>query len=195
VVPFFISHLSSTGHNSNTIDGVQQESLNATKDELAKVYSLLIMLMVLLQMILFSQSFHQTLGPQQKGLAPAVFTFTTDVLLPLVLPNLVWRPGSMALALWKLAVATLFSLLSGRSVLVNPETVAYLIPFLHSNLKDTELTTCKLSCVCLLLVLQQVSTDISFTIGELNTYIIDSTCPWLLELLDDCHGPGCLAAC
>jgi hypothetical protein len=195
VAPFFISHLSSTGHNSDNMDGVQQESLNAATDELAEVYSLRITLMALLQTILSGQSFHQTLGPQQKGLAPAVFTFTTDVLLSLVLPNLVWRPGSMASALRKLAVATLFSLLSGKSVLVHPETVAHLIPILHSNLEDTESTTRELSCVCLSLVLQQVSTDISFTIGESNTNIIDSTCPRLLELLDDCHGPVRLAAC
>jgi hypothetical protein len=195
VAPFFISHLCSTGHNSNAIDGVQQEESNATKDELAEEYSLRITLMALLQTILSDESFHQTLGPQPKGLAPAVSTFTTDVLLSLVLPNLVWRAGSMASAMRKLAVATLFSLLSGKSVLVHPETVEYLIPILHSNLDDTESTTRELSCACLSLVLQQVSTDIFFTIGESNTKIIDSTCPRLLELLDDCHGPVRLAAC
>ena len=195
VAPFFISHLPSTGHNINSIDGVQQESLNATNDELAEEYSLRITLMALLQTILSDESFHQTLSHQQKRLAPAIFTFKTDVLLSLILPNLVWRPGSMASALRKLAVATLFSLLSGKSALVHPEAVAYLIPIIHSNLDDAESTIRELSCVCLSLVLQQVSTDTSSTIGESNTKTIETICPRLLDLLDDCHGPVRLAAC
>lgn len=199
VSPFFISHLSTTGHNISTIDGVQQESLNATKDEQAEEYSLRIALMALLQTILSEESFYQTFDPRQKELAPAVSILSAQltILLSLVLPNLVWRPGSMASALRKLAVATLFSLLSGKAALIHQEIVSYLIPLLLSNLEDTESTTRELSCVCLSLVLQQVSPDISSAIGGANTqnFDIDSIYPRLLELLDDCHCPVRLAAC
>ncbi|KAL3767641.1 hypothetical protein ACHAW5_006879 [Stephanodiscus triporus] len=196
VLPFFISHLSATGHNISTIDGVQQESLNATKDEQAEDYSLRITLMALLQTILSDESFYQTFDPRQKELAPvSILSDQLTILLSLVLPNLVWRPGSMASALRKLAVATLFCLLNGKGALIHPEIVSYLIPILLSNLEDTESTTRELSCVCLSLVLQQVSSDISSAIGGSNTQNIDSICPRLLELLDDCHSPVRLAAC
>lgn len=188
VAPFFISHLTTSA------DIGKEETLGLTQDELAEEYSLRITILALLQTILSDDSFYQNLG------YPGAFSsfsaeFTVDVLLSLILPNLVWRSGSMASSLRKLAVATLFSLLSGKSNLVRPDTVAYLIPVLNSNLGDTDPTTRELSCVCLSLVLQQVSSDIYATIGKSSTQIIDSLGSRLLELLDDDADPVRLAGC
>jgi hypothetical protein len=194
VAPFFISHLStSAGQNNNGIDIVQEETLSLTQDELAEEYSLRITLLALLQTILSDESFCKNLG-----YLGAFSTFsaevTMDVLMSLILPNLVWRSGSLASSLRKIAVATLFSLLSGKANLVRPDSVANLIPVLNSNLGDTDTTTRELSCVCLSLVLQ-VSSDIYTSIGKSNTQIIESLAPRLLELLDDDSDPVRLAGC
>ena len=192
VAPFFISAMRP--------DGLQRESLNATTDDLAEEYSLRISLMALLQTILSDESFHQTLCPQQKGLlnvVPTTFSsqFTTDVLLSLVLPNLVWRPGAMASALRKIAVATLFSLLSGTANLFYPDIIARLIPVLLTNLDDSESTTRELSCVCLSMVLQNSSNEISSIVDKSKNRVIDAMYPQFLGLLDDFHHPVRLAAC
>jgi hypothetical protein len=195
VAPFFISHLVAMKP-----DGVQRESLNATTDDLAEEYSLRISIMALLQTILSDESFHQTLCPQQKGLLHAVPTtfsaqFTTDVLLSLVLPNLVWRPGAMASALRKIAVATLFSLLSGTVNLFDPDMITHIIPVLLTNLDDSESTTRELSCVCLSLILQNASSEILSIVYKSKNRVIDAMYPPFLGLLDDCHSPVRLAAC
>jgi len=217
VAPFFISHLSTAAYTKNVSDGddAHDQSLRAApaKDEIAEEYSQRISLMALLQTILSDESFSQTLYPQQSENSPATSAlsaqFTTDVLLSLVLPNLVWKAGGMASALRKLAAATLFSLLSHchnegqaqhqqnekRSALLHPETTARLIPILHSNLEDIESTTRELSCVCLSLVLEQVSSETFSAIWKQNTQAIDSLYPRLLELLDDSHDPVRMAAC
>jgi len=187
-----------------------------TKDELAEEYSLRISLMALLQTILSDESFSQTLNlSQRKQLSvvssPTTFStqFTTDVLLSLVLPNLVWKAGGMASALRKLAAAALFSLLShyhsknqaeeeeeeGARTLLDPERISHLIPILHSNLEDTESTTRELSCVCLSMVLEQCSNDTFDGIWESNTRVLDTLYPRLLDLLDDSHNPVRMAAC
>jgi hypothetical protein len=181
-------------------DGVQRESLNATTDDLAEEYSLRISIMALLQTILSDESFHQTQCPQQKGLLHAVPTtfsaqFTTDVLLSLVLPNLVWRPGAMASALRKIAVATLFSLLSGTVNLFDPDMITHIIPVLLTNLDDSESTTRELSCVCLSLILQNASSEILSIVYKSKNRVIDAMYPPFLGLLDDCHSPVRLAAC
>ena len=203
VAPFFIRHLSTAAYKRNDTDDKCLKDAT-TKDELAEEYRIRISLMALLQTILSDESFFsQTLGPRQSETLPTKSTFsaqfTTDVLLSLVLPNLVWSAGGMASALRKLAAATLFSLLSHyhchhqkqqerneTSVeLLPPEMIAHLIPLLHSNLEDTESTTRELCCVCLSLVLEQVSAETFH----------DTLCPRLLELLDDSHDPVRMAAC
>ncbi|KAL3809426.1 hypothetical protein ACHAXA_003995 [Cyclostephanos tholiformis] len=195
VAPFFISHLStSTGQKSNAIQILEQEKFSLTQDELADDYSLRITLMALMQTILSDESFCQNLGYPGE-LSSFSAEFTVDVLMTLVLPNLAWRSGSMASSLRKITAATLFSLLVCKAALVRPDTVAYLIPVLNSNLGDTEATIRELSCACLSLVLQQVSTDNFSIIRNSNNQTIDSLCPRLLELLDDDHGPVRLAGC
>jgi hypothetical protein len=181
-------------------DGVQRDRVNATTDDLAEEYSLRISIMALLQTILSGENFHQTLCPQQKGLSQAVPTtfsaqFTTDVLLSLVLPNLVWRPGAMASALRKIAVATLFSLLSGTVNLFDPDMIAHIIPVLLTNLDDSEPTTRELSCVCLSLILQNASNEILSIVDKSKSRVIDAMYTQFLGLLDDCHSPVRLAAC
>jgi len=211
VAPFFVSHLSTAAYNTNDngTDSAHDKCLTATttKDELAEEYSLRISLMALLQTILSDESFSQTLSPRQIETSTFSARFTTDVLLSLVLPNLVWKVGGMALALRKLAAATLFSLLSHYhnnkqvqqqekgTTLLHPETITHLIPILHSNLEDTESTTRELSCICLSMVLEQVSSETFTTIWETNTRVIDTLYPRLLELLDDSHNPVRMAAC
>jgi len=136
------------------------------------------------------------LGPRKLELSPAssVFAaqFTTDVLLSLVLPHLVWRAGLMAAALRKLAAATLFALLSHyhkknqlnqETDALHPDTSSHLIPILHSNLEDTEATTRELSCVCLSMLLEMS-----------NDRAIDTLYPRLLGLLDDSHSAVRVAA-
>lgn len=200
VAPFFISHLSTAAYSKNTDggDGARDQSLKATasKDDLAEEYSLRISLMALLQTILSDEGFSRTLGAGPAFSAE----FATDVLLSLVLPNLVWKVGGMASALRKLAAATLFSLLGHYrdekgDALLRPETLVHLIPILHSNLEDTESTTRELCCVCLSMVLEQISTETFATIWETDTRVIDTLYPRLLELLDDSHDPVRIAAC
>ncbi|KAL9186251.1 hypothetical protein ACHAXT_005489 [Thalassiosira profunda] len=214
VAPFFITHLSTAafskseeGGSSGNDQSLTDTATAAAKDELAEEYSLRIALMALLQTILADKSFSQTLSPREKTeLGPAASSFsaqfTTDVLLSLVLPNLVWKAGGMAAALRKLAAATLFSLLShyqahdGSSTgLLHAETATHLIPILHSNLEDTESTTRELSCVCLCMVLEQVSPETFQAIWETNARVIDTLHPRLLALLDDSHDPVRMAAC
>ena len=120
VAPFFISHLSTVACNKNGADnadggGTSHDTLTlsgstaaTTSDDLAEEYLLRISLMALLQTILSDGSFSQT---QQSDFSAATSAFsaqfTTDILLSLVLPNLVWK-ASMASSLRKIAVATLF---------------------------------------------------------------------------------------
>mmetsp|Transcript_27324 Transcript_27324/g.65668 ORF Transcript_27324/g.65668 Transcript_27324/m.65668 type:complete len:607 (+) Transcript_27324:502-2322(+) len=215
VAPFFISHLSISAYKKNTSDsdGSNNQSLKdaATKDEIAEEYSLRISLMALLQTVLSDESFSHTLDPRPGEFSSAAFMyssqFTTDAVLSIVLPNLVWRAGGMASALRKLAAATLYCLLSHcqkkehtqhqqNGAPLHPETIAHLVPVLHSNLEDTESTTRELTCVCLSLVLEeQVSTETFSKIWETNARVIDTLYPRLLELLDDCHDPVRMAAC
>lgn len=213
VATFFIYHLSTKKHleedSSGGKQGVEDVS-NAllAKDELTEEYSLRISLMSLLQTILSDGSF--TDNSSTIVASPFSTNFTTDVLLSLVLPNLVWRAGGLASALRKLSAATLFSLLSnhgkfsktngrsgssGESPLMNQETLIHLIPILHSSLEDTESTTRELSCVCLFLILDQISTDTFNDILETETRIVETLYPRLLGLLDDSHNPVRMASC
>lgn len=190
VAPFFISHLVAMRP-----DEIQRDTLNAKTDDLAEEYAIRISLMALLQTILSDESFHQTLCPQQTASTTFSAQFTTDVLLSLVLPNLVWRPGAMASALRKIAVATLFSLLSGTTNLFYPDMITHLIPVLLTNLDDSESTTRELSCVCLSLILQNASSEILSIVDKSKNRVIDAMYPQFLGLLDDCHHPVRLAAC
>ena len=220
VAPFFIGHLSTVVCNKNGDDstyggGTSHDTLTltgaaaTTTDDLAEEYSLRISLMALLQTVLSDGSFSQT---QQSDFSAATSAFsaqfTTDILLSLVLPNLVWNAGSMASSLRKIAVATLFSLLShyhndvnqeGQSQTckgkLHPEMISHLLPVLHSNLEDSESTIRELSCVCLSMVLEQVSVNTFSTIWETNERVIDTLCPRLLQLLDDSSDPVRVSAC
>lgn len=204
VAPFFIHHLSTTGYK------VVEKELASTHDDVAEEYSLRISLMSLLQTILSDGSFSETLNDNTSSSSTASFSkqFTTDVLLSLVLPNLVWKAGGLASALRKLSAATLFSLLSHHCIIQHenrnisnepktpyPETLTHLIPILHSNLEDTESITRELCCTCLSLVLEQVSKSDFQAMWEANTQIVDTLYPRLLTLLDDSHNPVRVAAC
>lgn len=202
VAPFFISHLSTMDYNNNSTDGAQHPCSNGDKlnDEMHEDYSLRISLMALLQTILTDKSFSNALTTQQCGPSNDVSSsfsaqFTADVILSIVLPNLVWRVGGMASALRKLSLATLFSLLTGRTALIHPDTLSCLIPTLHSSFDDAESSIRELSCVCLSLTLQQVSNEMFSMTRENNPQAIDTILPRLLELLDDSHGPVRIAAC
>ena len=211
VAPFFISHLSTLPYNKN--DGKNKSIIEhgshpgATRDAVAEEYSLRISLMALLQTILSDESFSLFLnhGGSHDGSATVSFSsqFTTDVLLSLVLPNLVWKAGGMASALRKLAAASLFSLLrsitsqnaKSDTAQLHPEMISHLVPVLHSNLEDTESTTRELSCVCLSFVLEQMSAETFNAMWETNARAIDSLYPRLLDLLDDSHDPVRMASC
>lgn len=101
----------------------------------------------------------------------------------------------MASALRKLALATLFSLLIGRSAVIHPDTLPHLIPTLHSSFDDSESSIRELSCVCLSLTLQHISNETFSITWENSPQAIDTILPRLLELLDDNHGPVRIAAC
>ena len=193
VAPFFMSHLSNMQYSSNSNDGANSENQS---DGLAEDYSLRISLMALLQTILADDSFAQT---QQCKAANAACTtsaqFTTDLILSLVIPNLVWRVGGMASALRKLALATLFSLLIAGPAFIHSDTLACLIPTLHSSFDDSESSVRELSCVCLSLTLQHIPIETFSATQATNPQAIDTIIPRLLELLDDNHGPVRIAAC
>jgi len=214
VAPFFISHLSNIPKKNEDNNGTQvltMEDSTTTKDDLAEEYSLRISLMALLQTILSDQSFSQTdrgSQLQQKDEYSAVSSalaaqFTTDALLSIVIPNLVWKAGAMASVLRKIAVATLYSLLrhhcntnqDGCTGMLRTEMISHLIPVLSSNVEDSESTTRELSCVCLSMVLEQVSDEIFSQICKTNKRVFDTLCPRLLESLDDSHNPVRVAAC
>ena len=211
VAPFFISHLSTSAYNKNcggneNVLGHGSKTGATSKDEVAEEYSLRISLMALLQTILSAEGFSQMLSPggNHDASATASFSsqFTTDVMLSLVLPNLVWKAGGMASALRKLAAATLFSLLTSmtaqdgnNSAQLHPDMISHLVPVLHSNLEDTESTTRELSCVCLSLVFEQMSAGTFNAMWETNTRAIDTLYPRLLELFDDSHDPVRMSAC
>jgi len=217
VAPFFISHLSNIpkkNEESNDGSGAQvltMEDSTATKDDLTEEYSLRISLLALLQTILSDQSFSLTNGGfhlHEQGEFSAVSSalaaqFTTDSLLSIVIPNLVWKAGAMASVLRKIAVATLYSLLrhhcntnqDGCTGMLRPEMISHLIPVLSSNVEDSESTTRELSCVCLSMVLNQVSDEIFSQICKTNKRVFDTLCPRLLESLDDSHNPARIAAC
>lgn len=217
VVPFFISHLSNIPKKNEEINEesnssqvlIMGESATTKDDDLTEEYSLRISLMALLQTILSEQSFSQTERGshlQQKGEFSAVSSalaaqFTTDALLSIVIPNLVWKAGAMASVLRKIAVATLYSLLrhhcnrDGCTGMLRPEMISHLIPVLSSNVEDSESTTRELSCVCLSMVLGQVSDEIFSQICKTNKRVFNSLCPRLLEALDDSHNPVRVAAC
>jgi hypothetical protein len=178
--PFFIHHMSGT---------------EIVKDGEADEYSLRITLMSLLQSILSDETFHSLKHVSGTKITSA--RFRTDIILSLVLPNLVWRPGGLASALRKLSVATVFCLLrhlKGDDK-PNSDTLAQLIPVLHSCLEDTESTTRELACVCLSSVLEQVSSDIFQAILETDARSIDTLQRSFLCLLDDSHNPCRVAAC
>ena len=78
---------------------------------------------------------------------------------------------------------------------LHPEMISHLLPVLHSNLEDSESTIRELSCVCLSMVLEQVSVDTFSKIWETNEQVIDTLCPRLLQLLDDSHDPVQVSAC
>ncbi|KAL7437450.1 hypothetical protein ACHAXH_007666 [Discostella pseudostelligera] len=202
VAPFFISHLSTMDYNNNSTDGAQHPCSNGDKlnDEMPEDYSLRISLMAMLQTILTDKSFSNTLTNQQCGPSNDVSSsfsaqFTADVILSIVLPNLVWRVGGMASALRKLSLATLFSLLIGRTALIHPDILSCLIPTLHSSFDDADSSVRELSCVCLSLTIQQVSNEMFSITWENNPQAIDTILPRLLELLDDSHGPVRIAVC
>jgi len=214
VAPFFISHLSNIPNKKNEesdgCGGSQMLGDSATtKDDLTEEYSLRISLMALLQTILSDQSFSQTDGGSQlheqgefSNVSSALAAqFTTDALLSIVIPNLVWKAGAMASVLRKIAVATLYSLLrhhcnqDGCTGMLRPEMISHLIPVLSSNVEDSESTTRELSCVCLSMVLGQVSDEIFSQICKTNKRVFDTICPRLLESLDDSHDPVRVAAC
>ncbi|KAL7463298.1 hypothetical protein ACHAXS_003673 [Conticribra weissflogii] len=186
--------------------GDVDESSQPSQEKTAEEYSLRISLMSLLQAILSDGSFDdaiETLSPIHSMISK---NFTTDILLSLVLPNLVWRSGGLAAALRKLSAATMFSLLSyhktrprrdtdAESNIHKPDTLLHLIPILHSNLEDTESTTRELCCHCLSLVLEQVSRFCFQSMWEADTRVVDTLYPKLLALLDDSHDPVRMAAC
>lgn len=179
VAPFFIHHMSST---------------EIAKEGEPEEYSLRITLVSLLQYILSDDTFHSIQHISSSKIAPAKF------ILSLVLPNLVWRAGGLASALRKLSVATVFSLLcnlkgTDEASALHSDTLAQLIPVLHSCLEDTEPSTREIACVCLALVLEQSSAEVIQSIWMTDARILDTLQPSLLTLLDDNHNPTRLAAC
>ena len=195
LAPFFISHLTALG-------GEPKRDIDA--DE----YSLRIALMSLLQTVLSDGSFFQNSTPRGRGDTLAtVFTsdLTTDVILSLVIPNMVWSSGGMSAALRKLSIATLFSLLSryrkvhrqneGDCASLKLETIAHLIPILHSNLDDGDSTTRELACVCLAFTLAQTTPGMMVTISEDNSKVLGNLQSRLTDMLDDSSNPVRIAAC
>ena len=192
LVPFFINHLT-------TLGGEPKRDIDA--DE----YSLRIALMSLLQTVLSDGSFFQNSTPIGRvGGILAAADLTTDVILSLVIPNMVWRSGGMSAALRKLSIATLFSLLShyrkvhqqeGDCATLKLETIAHLIPILHSNLDDGDATTRELTCVCLASILAQTTPDMMVTILEDNSKVLGNLQSRLTDMLDDSSNPVRIAAC
>ncbi|EJK65954.1 hypothetical protein THAOC_13148 [Thalassiosira oceanica] len=195
LAPFFIGHLTALG-------GEPKRDIDA--DE----YSLRIALMSLLQTILSDGSFFQNSAPigQRDTVADAFKSdLTTDVILSLVIPNMVWSSGGMSAALRKLSIATLFSLLSrygkvhrqneGDCASLKLETVAHLIPILHSNLDDGDATTRELTCVCLAFTLVQTTPAMMVTISEDNSKVLGNLQSRLTDMLDDSSNPVRIAAC
>ncbi len=179
VAPFFVHHMSST---------------EIAKEEEPEEYSLRITLMSLLQCILSDNTFHSIQHVSSGKITP------TNIILSLVLPNLVWRAGGLASALRKLSVATVFSLLChmkrvDEASALHSDTLAQLIPVLHSCLEDTEPTTREIAAVCLALILEQSSSEVIQTIWITDARILDTLQPSLLSLLDDNHNPTRIAAC
>lgn len=162
--------------------------------------------MALLQTILSDESFHRSpqyasTGGGNSSTPNVSATMTTEIILSLVLPNLVWRPGGLAAALRRLSVATVFSLLrcskdsEASAALDTPEMLTQLIPILQSCLDETEDSSRELACLCLSMILEQTHPETFKTIWETHEPVIDTLQSRLLGLLDDNHNPVRLAAC
>ena len=163
--------------------------------------------MTLLQTILSDESFHRSpqytlTGGGNSSTFNVSTSTTTEIILSLVLPNLVWRPGGLAAALRRLSVATVFSLLrrlkdseEASAALDTPEMLTQLIPILQSCLDDTEDSSRELACLCLSMILEQTPLEMFTTIWETHEPFIDTLQSRLLGLLDDNHNPVRLAAC